>query len=115
MLEILQQVVIIFVTDLTRSTKDQFELVDYIKPKKKNLKSLKNTWLELSENNPYSQFLMTVIGGVNPLERDLMQMRQREGIGLAKKEVKYHGRIKKYHKHAEINYAARLLKSGFSI
>jgi len=116
MLESLQQGDIIFVTDLTRitrSTRDLFELVDYIKQKKANLKSLKDTWLDLSEDNPYSQFLMTVMGGVNQLERDLIRMRQREGIDLAKKEGKYCGRIKKYHdKHAGINYAVKLYREG---
>lgn len=97
MLDELQADDTIFVTDLTRitrSTRDLFELVDDIKQKKANLKSLKDTWLDLSEDNPYSEFLMTVMGGVNQLERDLIRMRQREGIGLAKKEGKYRGREK---------------------
>jgi DNA invertase Pin-like site-specific DNA recombinase len=106
----------IFVTDLTRitrSTRDLFELVDEIRNKKANLKSLKDTWLDLSEDNPYSNFLMTVMGGVNQLERDLIRMRQREGIDLAKKEGKYKGRVKKYHdKHAGINYAVKLYNEG---
>jgi DNA invertase Pin-like site-specific DNA recombinase len=106
----------IYVSDLTRitrSTRDLFDLVDYIKQKKANLKSLKDSWLDLSEENPYSQFLMTVMGGVNQLERDLIRMRQREGIDLAKKEGKYRGRVKKYHqKHAGINYAVKLYREG---
>src|SRR5699024_5654629 len=90
-----------------------FELVDDIKQKKANLKSLKDTWLDLSEENPYSEFLMTVMGGVNQLERDLTRMRQREGIRLAKKEGKYRGRVKKYHsKHEGMNYAVQLYKEG---
>lgn len=99
---------IIYVTDLTRITRDLFELVDYIRNKQANLKSLKDTWLDLSEENPYSYFLMTVMGGINQLERDLIRMRQREGSNLAKKEGKYQGRVKKYHeKHAGMNYAMR--------
>ncbi|MGV2527042.1 UNVERIFIED_CONTAM: helix-turn-helix domain-containing protein, partial [Bacillus thuringiensis] len=95
------------------STRDLFELVDYIKNKQANLKSLKDTWLDLSEENPYSHFLMTVMGGVNQLERDLIRMRQREGITLAKKEGKYQGRVKKYHeKHAGMNYAMKLYEEG---
>ena len=36
-------------------------------------------------------------------------MRQREGIELAKKEGKFKGRLKKYHKnHAGMNYAVKL-------
>lgn len=116
MLGELQEGDIIYVTDLTRitrSTQDLFELIDYIRSKKATLKSLKDTWLDLSEENPYSQFLITVMGGVNQLERDLIRMRQREGIELAKKEGKFKGRLKKYHKnHAGMNYAVKLYNEG---
>ncbi|KMK76362.1 recombinase family protein [Alkalihalobacillus pseudalcaliphilus] len=116
MLEDLQEGAIIYVTDLTRitrSTQDLFELIDLIRNKKASLKSLKDTWLDLSEDNPYSQFLITVMAGVNQLERDLIRMRQREGIELAKKEGKFKGRLKKYHKnHAGMNYAVKLFKEG---
>jgi len=116
MLEDLKEGDIIYVTDLTRitrSTQNLFELIDLIRRKKANLKSLKDTWLDLSEDNPYSQFLITVMAGVNQLERDLIRMRQREGIELAKKEGKFKGRIKKYHKnHAGMNYAVKLYKEG---
>ncbi|BCD11740.1 recombinase family protein [Bacillus cereus] len=116
MLQDLQEGDIIYVTDLTRiarSTQDLFELIDLIRRKKASLKSLKDTWLNLSEDNPYSQFLITVMAGVNQLERDLIRMRQREGIELAKKEGKFKGRLKKYHKnHAGMNYAVKLYKEG---
>lgn len=96
---------IIYVTDLTRitrSTQNLFELIDLIRRKKASLKSLKDTWLDLSEDNPYSQ-----------LERDLIRMHQREGIELAKKEGKFKGRLKKYHKnHAGMKYAVKLYKEG---
>lgn len=116
MLEDLQEGDIIYVTDLTRitrSTQNLFELIDLIRRKKASLKSLKDTWLDLSEDNPYSQFLITVMAGVNQLERDLIRMRQREGIELAKKEGKFKGRLKKYHKnHAGMKYAVKLYKEG---
>jgi len=35
------------------------------------------------------------MAGVNQLERDLIRMRQREGIKLAMKEGKFKGRLKK--------------------
>lgn len=116
MLEDLQEGDIIYATDLTRitrSTQNLFELIDLIRRKKASLKSLKDTWLDLSEDNPYSQFLITVMAGVNQLERDLIRMRQREGIELAKKEGKFKGRLKKYHKnHAGMKYAVKLYKEG---
>lgn len=77
MLHGIQEGDIIYVTDLTRitrSTKDLFELIDNIRSKKANLISLKDTWLDLSEDNPYSQFLITVMAGVNRLERNLIRM-----------------------------------------
>ncbi|CAM4128890.1 hypothetical protein BACERE00193_05229 [Bacillus paranthracis] len=78
MLEGIQEVDIIYVSDLTRitrSTKDLFELINNIRSKKVNLISLKDTWLDLSEDNPYIQFLITVMAGVNRLERDFIRMR----------------------------------------
>lgn len=92
MWEDIQEGDIIYVTDLTRitrSTQDLFELIDNIRGKNANLKSLKDTWLDLSEDNPYSQFLITVMAGVNQLGRGLIWVRQREGIELAKKEGKF--------------------------
>ncbi|SCV18522.1 Transposon Tn1546 resolvase [Bacillus cereus] len=69
--------------------------------------------MDLSEENPYSHFLMTVMGEGNQLGRDLFRMRQREGIDLAKKVGKYQGRVKKYHeKHAGMNYALKLYEEG---
>lgn len=107
---------IVFVTDLTRitrSTKDLFLLIEKIKSKGAALKSIKDTWLDLSEDNPYSQFLITVMAGVNQLERDLIRMRQREGIEIAKSQGKYKGRVKKYHNnHEGINYAVKLYHEG---
>ncbi len=105
---------IIYVTDLTRitrSTQDLFSLIDEIKRKNADLVSLKDTWLDLSEDNPYSHFLITVMAGVNQLERDLIRMRQREGIEIAKKEGKFKGRVKKYHKdHEGMNHAVKLYR-----
>lgn len=116
MLDELKPKDIVFVTDLTRitrSTKDLFLLVDKIKSKGATLKSIKDTWLDLSEDNPYSQFLITVMAGVNQLERDLIKIRQREGIEIAKSQGKYKGRVKKYHSnHEGINYAVKLYREG---
>lgn len=63
-------------------------LIDTIRNKKANLKFIKDTWLDLSEDNPYSQFLITEMAGVNQLERDLIRMHQHEGIDLDKQEGK---------------------------
>lgn len=106
----------ILVTDLTRisrSTSDLFKLVEIIKSKDAVLRSLKDTWLDMRSDNPYSQFLLTVMAGVNQLERDLLQMRQREGIEIAKSKGVYIGRVKKYHKkHKGMQHAVELYLGG---
>ncbi len=89
----------ILVTDLTRisrSTMDLFELVHTIWSKGAKLSSLKDKWLYMGNDNPYSEFLLTIMAGVNQLERDLMKMRQAEGIEIAKKKGVYKGLPKKY-------------------
>lgn len=116
MLEELKSGDTIYVTDLTRitrSSQDLFKLISEIKRKKGYLKSLKDTWLDISEDSPYSEFLITIMAGVNQLERDLIRMRQQEGIEIAKKLGKYKGRVKKYHEeHAGMNHAIELYKEG---
>lgn len=116
MLEELKTGDTVYVTDLTRitrNTQDLFTLINEIREKNALLVSLKDTWLNLSEENPYSQFLITIMAGVNQLERDLIRTRQREGIEIAKKEGKYRGRVKKYHaNHIGMNYALKLYHEG---
>lgn len=106
----------IYVTDLTRitrSTKDLFSLIAEIKEKNASLVSLKDSWLDLSDENPYSDFLLTVMAGVNQLERDLIRMRQKEGIALAKKEGKFKGRLTRYTEtHEGLQHALQLYDGG---
>lgn len=106
----------IYITDLTRitrSTKDLFSLVEVIKKKKAFIVSLKDTWLNLTDVNPYSDFLLTVMAGVNQLERDLIRMRQKEGIALAKKEGKFKGRLPRYtDNHEGLQHALKLYDEG---
>lgn len=116
MLSVLKKGDEIIVSDLTRisrSTQDLFKLVDLIRDKGASLKSLKDTWLDTTSSNPYSEFLLTVMAGVNQLERDLTRMRQKEGIEIAKEKGIYEGRPKKYtEKHAGLKMAMELYEKG---
>ncbi len=116
MIDSLQAGDIIVVSDLTRisrSTKHLFELVEIIKHKGACLKSIRDTWLDTTSENPYSIFLLTVMAGVSQLERDLIKQRQAEGVALAKEAGKYKGRTKKYiESHPGMNHAAELYKTG---
>ena len=104
----------IIISDLTRfsrSTRDLFALVDQIKEKGAFLKSIKDKWLDL-DDNPYSQFLLTVMAGVSQLERDLMIMRQREGIERAKQNGVYQGRPKTFTENPRLKHALELYLGG---
>jgi DNA invertase Pin-like site-specific DNA recombinase len=107
---------IVVVSDLTRisrSSRDLFDLVEIIKNKGACLKSIKDTWLDTTSENPYSTFLLTVMAGVSQLERDLIKQRQAEGVALAKEAGKYRGRVKKYiQTHPGMNHAIEMYETG---
>ena len=97
MLDELKEGDVVVVADLTRisrSSKDLLAIVDRIKAKKAGIKSLKNTWLDTTSDNPYQQFLLTVMSGLSQLERDLISSRVKEGMEAAKKRGHYAGRPK---------------------
>lgn len=116
LLQIIQEGDIIHVTDLTRitrSSKDLFELVDIISGKGANLKSIKDTWLDISKDSTYGKFLLQVMGAVNELERNLIRERVREGVDIAKAQGKYKGRPKKYtERNPKLMHALELYKDG---
>ena len=80
------------ISRLSRSVKDLLTIVESIKEKGASLKSLKESWLDTSSENPMNEFLLNVFGSLAQLERGLTLQRQREGIDIAKKEGKFKGR-----------------------
>ena len=87
MIDELQEDDIVIITDLTRvsrSTKDLLNIIDRIKAKGADIKSIKDTWLDTSSDNPYNSFLLTVMSGLSQLERDLISQRTKEGLRSAK-------------------------------
>jgi DNA invertase Pin-like site-specific DNA recombinase len=82
-------------TDLTRisrSTKDLLDIIEQIKQKGASIKSIKDTWLDTSSDNPYNSFLLTVMSGLSQLERDLISQRTKEGLTSAKARGRVGGR-----------------------
>uniref|UniRef100_UPI0032DAC48E recombinase family protein n=1 Tax=Clostridium perfringens TaxID=1502 RepID=UPI0032DAC48E len=78
MINELQEGDTVIITDLTRisrSTKDLLNIIDRIKAKGASIKSIKDTWLDTSSDNPYNSFLLTVMSGLSQLERDLISQR----------------------------------------
>jgi DNA invertase Pin-like site-specific DNA recombinase len=98
---------------ISRSTKDLLSLVDELKEKGVSLKSINDSWLDTSKDNPFSDLLLTIMGGLAEYERKTIMVRQKEGIELAKKKGKYKGRVKKYtEKHKGMQHAIELYKQG---
>ena len=88
----------VIITDLTRisrSTKDLLDIVQKIKDKGAYIKSIKDSWLDTTSNNPYNDFLLTVMSGLSQLERDLISQRTIEGLESAKARGRNGGRPSK--------------------
>lgn len=88
-------VVIADLTRISRSTKDLLDIVDKIKEKGASIKSIKDTWLDTTSDNPYNDFLLIVMSGLSQLERDLISQRTKEGLASAKARGRNGGRPSK--------------------
>lgn len=83
-------VYILSIDRLSRSTKDLLDIVDQIRDKGASLKSLQDTWLDTSSENPMSDFLLTVMGALAEMERKQTVQRVNEGLEVARsKGVKF--------------------------
>ena len=95
-------VVIVDLTRVSRSTKDLLAIIDKIKAKGAYIKSIKDTWLDTTDNNPYNAFLLTVMSGLSQLERDLISVRTKEGLNSARIRGRIGGRPNKQNEKAAI-------------
>ena len=105
MLEDLEQgdtVIIVDLTRISRSTKDLLDIVQKIKDKGAYIKSIKDSWLDTTSNNPYNDFLLTVMSGLSQLERDLISQRTKEGLASAKARGRHGGRPSKQNEKADV-------------
>lgn len=87
-------VLIVAIDRLSRSTKDLLEIVEIIKNKGAYLKSINDAWLNTSEDNPMSDFLLTVMGALGQMERAMIAQRVQEGVDTARAKGKQLGRPK---------------------
>ncbi|WPC42947.1 recombinase family protein [Clostridium sp. JS66] len=116
MINELKQNDIVIIADLTRisrSTKDLLEIVAKIKDKDASIKSIKDTWLDTTTDNPYNDFLLTVMAGLSQLERDLISQRTKEGLASAKARGREGGRPNKRNDKADI--VELMCKEGYKI
>ncbi|UAY72007.1 recombinase family protein [Bacillus paralicheniformis] len=113
MLEELEEgdtVVIVAIDRLSRSTKDLLEIVEIIKNKGASLKSLNDSWLDTTNGNPMSEFLLTVMGALAQMEREQITQRIREGVAVAKAKGTRMGRPKK--SRHKVEHALDLYSKG---
>ncbi|TCD53911.1 recombinase family protein [Alloscardovia theropitheci] len=91
MLEELQPhdtVIIVELSRISRSTQDMLSIIEQIKTKGAFIKSLHDTWLDTTDENPMSAFLLTVMAALSQLERDQLSQRVKEGLESAKNHGK---------------------------
>lgn len=74
---------------MARSTRDLLDLVERLTAKGVHLVSNKES---IDTSTPTGKLMLTMIGAINEFERTNLLERQREGIAIAKREGKYHGR-----------------------
>ncbi|BDU86870.1 recombinase family protein [Clostridium perfringens] len=116
MIEELQEEDTVIITDLTRisrSTRDLLNIIDRIKGKGASIKSIKDTWLDTSSDNPYNSFLLTIMSGLSQLERDLISQRTKEGLRSAKARGRNGGRPSKRNEKADM--IKLLYREGYKI
>ena len=74
---------------LARSVRDLLSIIDELTEKGVQLQSIKE---QLDTTTPQGKLMLTIFAGLAEFERDMILQRQREGIELAKRQGKYHGR-----------------------
>jgi DNA invertase Pin-like site-specific DNA recombinase len=70
----------------SRSTKDLLELVELLNKKEVNFISVKEN---LDTSTPAGRLMLTMFAGLYQFEREMMLLRQKEGIEIAKQNGKY--------------------------
>jgi len=85
---------------LSRSVKDLFQIVDIIKQKGANLKSLKEPWADTT--TPQGNLMFTIFAGISQFDRDLTSQRTREGLASARARGRKGGRPSTPQKDTEL-------------
>lgn len=104
------EVIILSIDRLARSTLDLLNIVEEIKKKGASLRSLHESWLDTREDNPSGEFMLTIMGGLAEMERKQINKRVMEGIEIAKKKGVKFGRP--VANQDRVNHALDLYDSG---
>ena len=94
---------------IARNTIDLLTILDKLKKKKVSFVSLKE---KVDTASASGKFVVTIFAGLAELEREYIRARQAEGIAIAKKQGKYHGRPAKEYDKKKFKEAVALVKHG---
>ena len=92
MLDFVRESDVVYTMDfsrLSRSVSDLLNIIEILDNKGVRLISLKEN---LDTHTPHGKLMLTIIAAINEFERMCLLDRQREGIAIARREGKYHGR-----------------------
>lgn len=84
--------VVVRLDRLARSTSDLLGILDRLEAKKVGLRILDFGGSEVDTQSPTGRLMLTMFGALAQFERELMLVRQREGIEKAKQDGRYKGR-----------------------
>lgn len=100
---------------LARNTRDLLNLVEEINNKGCTINFIKeNLTFSPNKKDPYQQLMMTMLGAVATLERELINQRVREGVALARAKGKYKGGKNKL-SDAQVEELNEMHKQGIAI
>jgi DNA invertase Pin-like site-specific DNA recombinase len=88
-------VIVAELTRLSRSTRDLFSIVEQIKAKGADIKSVKESWLDTT--TPQGKLMFTLFAGLSQFERDLISQRTKEALKAGKARGRCGGRPSKRH------------------
>ncbi|MGR5920997.1 recombinase family protein [Bacillus paranthracis] len=107
------EVIVTELSRITRSLRDLFNLIEIFQGKKVAFKSLKEPWIDISDTNPNNKLMLSILGAVNQFEREMTELRVREGIAAAATQGRYPGRIPTFtEKNPKLQYALELFAEG---
>jgi DNA invertase Pin-like site-specific DNA recombinase len=86
-------IIVVKLDRFARSIRDLLSMLDFIKAVGAEFKSLGDAWFDTS--SPMGRFMITVVGGIAELEREMIRARCAEGIARAKAAGRHLGRPSK--------------------
>ncbi|WP_197720353.1 recombinase family protein [Slackia heliotrinireducens] len=94
-------VVVAEMTRISRSTRDMLNIIDLIREKGCNIKSLNESWLDTTDDNPSATMMVTVLSAMAQFERDTIRVRTLDGLKAANARGRHGGRPSVREAHAD--------------